>query len=146
MTSCTRILGWDMGHRVYKHEGKCSHPHGHRYTAEFTAVSNELLDAQGRVIDFSCLKQLIGEWIDLNWDHSFMLFEDDPALDVMLKFPSVQGDLRVVGVPFNPTAENIAGYLGETICPSILQPTGVRIVKIRLYETPNCYVDWQSPV
>ena len=141
--TCTRIIGFDMGHRVYKHESKCSHPHGHRYTAEITAVA-PALDPQGRIIDFSVLKEKVGGWIDDNWDHAFMLNQEDPALAVMLQFPSTQGQLRVVSVPFNPTAENIAAHLGTVVCPQVLADTAVKVVKIRLYETPNCYVDWTS--
>jgi 6-pyruvoyltetrahydropterin/6-carboxytetrahydropterin synthase len=139
--TCTRIIGFDMGHRVYKHESKCSHPHGHRYTAEITAVAPEL-DPQGRIIDFSVLKEKIGGWIDANWDHGFMLFEQDPAFAIMRNFPDVQGDLRVFTVPFNPTAENIAAHLGEVVCPMLMKDTGILINHIRLYETPNGYVDW----
>ena len=138
---CTRVIEWDMGHRVYKHESKCSHPHGHRYRAEVTA-SAPGLDAQGRVIDFSVLKEKIGGWVDAHWDHGFMLYDADPAFGIMLRFPDVQGDLRVFSVPFNPTAENIAAFLGEDICPLLMMGTGIRITHIRLYETPNGYVDW----
>jgi 6-pyruvoyltetrahydropterin/6-carboxytetrahydropterin synthase len=140
-TTCTRIIGWDMGHRVYKHESKCSHPHGHRYTAEVTATAPGL-DAQGRVIVFSVLKAKIGGWIDANWDHGFMLFDKDPAFAIMRTFPDVVGELRVFTVPFNPTAENIAAYLGEVVCPLLMKDTGILISHIRLYETPNGYVDW----
>ena len=140
--SCTRIIGFDMGHRVYKHESKCSHPHGHRYTAEITAVAPEL-DPQGRIIDFSVLKERVGGWINANWDHGFMLYEKDPALAVMLQFPDVEGKLRVFSVPFNPTAENIAAFLGEKVCPVLMLGMDIAITHIRLYETPNGYVDWR---
>src|SRR5262249_14498003 len=53
--TCTRLLQFDAGHRVYQHEGKCANLHGHRYTAEITAQA-EALDKIGRVIDFSVLK------------------------------------------------------------------------------------------
>ena len=140
--TCTRVIEWDMGHRVYRHESKCSHPHGHRYRAEITATA-PALDPQGRVIDFSVLKSEVGGWIDTNWDHGFMLFNEDPALAVMLKFPDVQGTLRVFGVQFNPTAENIATFLGEVVCPAVMLGKHIAIKHIRLYETPNGYVDWR---
>lgn len=35
--SCTRRLTFAAGHRVWKHEGKCAHPHGHNYVVEVTA-------------------------------------------------------------------------------------------------------------
>lgn len=139
--TCTRVLEWDMGHRVYRHESKCSHPHGHRYRGEFTASSCGLDDV-GRIIDFSVLKKLVGGWIDENWDHAFIVYQNDPALALLQQFPETNGAPRVLGVDFNPTAENIVAHLGCVVCPKVLRYTGVVVTHIRLYETPNGYADW----
>lgn len=37
------------GHRLYKHESKCAHLHGHNYRIHFTVTGR--LDALGRVTD-----------------------------------------------------------------------------------------------
>ena len=37
------------GHRVYRHESKCAHLHGHNYRIHFTVTGR--LDSLGRVID-----------------------------------------------------------------------------------------------
>ena len=42
---------------------------------------------------------------------------------------------------FNPTSENMANYLLNTICPELLKDTGVQVYKIKLYETENCYAE-----
>ena len=39
----------------------------------------------------------------------------------------------------NPTAENIAKFLFEKICPKLFAKKDVKCVGLRLYETPNCY-------
>ena len=51
MHTITRRLEFDAGHRVYQHESKCNHVHGHRYVVEVEATGT--LDGLGRIIDFS---------------------------------------------------------------------------------------------
>jgi len=41
----------------------------------------------------------------------------------------------------NPTAENIALHLKDDVIPILFTNSTFQIVKIRLYETPNCYVE-----
>lgn len=125
-----------MGHRVHLHESKCRHPHGHRYVAEFEAYAPEL-DNLGRIVDFSVLKERIGGFIDALWDHAFMVYEKDPAADFMENFPMDGHQVKLVRVPFNPTAENLASYLLHVICPDVLVGTGVVVRSVVLHETPN---------
>lgn len=136
--TCTRLLKSDTGHRVYKHESKCSHPHGHEYRYEVTAEADEL-DSVGRIIDFSVLKEKIGGWIDDNWDHSFLVFKDDVSLIKALS--SVEDSKPPVVVDWNPTAENIASHLLLTVCPMVLSGTAVRVTKIKVWETENCFAE-----
>ena len=122
------MLEWDMGHRVFGHEGKCDRLHGHRYKAEVTCKGG--LDSLGRVIDFGVIKTILGKFIDEEWDHRTMLYCMDPlamALNVE----------HVVVVPTNPTAENIAQRLLD-VANKLLD---IDVVHVRLWETPNCYVD-----
>jgi 6-pyruvoyltetrahydropterin/6-carboxytetrahydropterin synthase len=132
--TCTRRLEFDAGHRVMNHEGKCATLHGHRYVIEITASAQ--LDSLGRVIDFSALKALIGEWIEINWDHNTLVFIDDKkTLEALLNIPRKKDPWLS---PFNPTAENIASYLLLSICPKLLVDTGVTVVSVTVFETPNC--------
>lgn len=76
---CTRRIEFDAAHRVFKHEGKCKHLHGHRYALEATfAAAN--LDKLGRVVDFAVIKEVLGAWIMEHWDHATILFDKDKAL------------------------------------------------------------------
>lgn len=144
MKTCTRRLQWCMGHRVYGHENKCGHLHGHNYVGFFTAGAPNL-DPKGRVVDFSVLKARIGGWIDDNWDHGFVLWEKDPALPMIRECPDVPGGQQLIYImPNNPTAENLAHYLGTVVCPKLLQGLGIAVTKIVLYETENGIAEWRS--
>ena len=130
--TATRSHEWDSGHRVYGHQGKCQRLHGHRYEATFICTA-EALDALSMVIDFSVIKERLCVWIDQEWDHRCLLFNEDPLLAVV-----GEADKSVVGVPFNPTAEAIAGYLLMTVGPTQLKGTGVTLVKVIVNETRKC--------
>lgn len=133
-----RILEFDSAHRVHNHESKCGTMHGHRYKVEAHAEAPNL-DSVGRVIDFSVIKEKLGKWLDLYWDHTTIVWDQDmttvTALEMM---PSFKGPFIA---SFNPTAENMAQYLIDTICPVLFLGTGVEITKIVLWETPNCFVE-----
>lgn len=139
--AATRRIQFCAGHRVYKHESKCHSPHGHNYVAQFTAVrydTDTRLDELGRVIDFSVLKDAIGGWIDEHWDHGFIIWDEDNELgDALETIP----DQKLFRLDYNPTAENMAYYLLTVVCPHVLRETGVRVVKVRLWETENCYAE-----
>lgn len=138
MITITRKLEFDAGHRVHNHESKCGTLHGHRYVAEITASAPEL-DALGRVIDFSVLKEKIGSWIDEAWDHTTLVFQDDHQThNALLAMPRFKPPFVC---SFNPTAENMAAYLLREICPKLMAGTGVTVTKIRLWETPNCHAE-----
>jgi 6-pyruvoyltetrahydropterin/6-carboxytetrahydropterin synthase len=103
--SITRTHEIACGHRVFGHESKCAHLHGHNYTFELT-VEAPLLDALGRVLDFSAIKTRICDWLERNWDHKLLLLEADPLADMLSAFGE-----PVVKLPVNPTAENLAALV-----------------------------------
>jgi 6-pyruvoyltetrahydropterin/6-carboxytetrahydropterin synthase len=145
MISCTRKIEFDAAHRVMEHESKCKFLHGHRYVIEASFISNNTTnntDNIGRVIDFGCVKELLGGWIDDNWDHTTILYEKDKLLgDNILAITSQ----NIFYLPKNPTAENMAEYLLNEICPKLFANKNVSCVKIKLYETPNCYAEAYLP-
>ncbi len=123
------------GHRVFGHESKCAHLHGHNYRIHFTIEpDNRQLDLIGRVLDFSVIKTRLCEWLEKWWDHKMLIWVDDPYLDDLL---DMDPD-GVVPVEFNPTAENMAKYLVETIGPRELEGTGCVLVSCRIDETRKC--------
>lgn len=120
------------GHRVFNHESKCAHLHGHNYRFHFTCLAPSL-DQIGRVIDFSVMKEKLCMFLEREWDHKFLIFQDDPwARELELIDPTV------VIVPFNPTAENLAKVMLEVMGPKLLEGTGVTLIKVTVDETRKC--------
>ncbi|GAB1376829.1 6-carboxytetrahydropterin synthase QueD [Lactococcus petauri] len=132
-----RKMKFDAGHRVVNHESKCANAHGHEYHVEAFAESDSL-DEIGRVIDFSVIKEKLGKWLDEHWDHTFLVYEKDDLLMPIKEKLTVNKPVYVC--KFNPTAENMATHLLKEICPVLFKNTGVKITKIVIHETSNCYV------
>ena len=139
MITCTRRVEFDAAHRVMEHESKCKMLHGHRYVLEATFVAKDL-DKLGRVIDFGVIRKELGDWIDENFDHNTILSVDDKILGEKISESIKQ---KIFYLPYNPTAENIAKFLFEEVCPQIFARYDVKCTKIKLYETPNCYAEIQ---
>lgn len=132
MITASRYHDISTGHRVFNHESKCAHLHGHNYRVHFDIAGD--LDDIGRVLDFSVIKTLLCEWLEENWDHKFLVYDDDPWAET-LKALDPEG---VVIVDFNPTAENLAKYLVDTVAPHQLQGTGTKLLKVAIEETRKC--------
>lgn len=133
--TATRYHDFSTGHRVYGHESKCSHLHGHNYRVHFTIEANQL-DTVGRVLDFSVIKDLLCEWLEENWDHKFLVFKDDP-FSCTLKELDPEG---TVVVNFNPTAENMGRYLIDVVGPAQLSGTNAKLISVNIEETRKCSV------
>lgn len=132
------------GHRVHGHESKCAHLHGHNYRITFMCAAdpdNKPLDDIGRVIDFSVLKERLCMWLEDNWDHKFLVWENDPLRQALMSVdPS-----GVVAVPFNPTAENMAEHLVQVVGPTQLHGTGVLLLCCEVQETRKCSATYTLP-
>lgn len=137
MITCSRRIEFDAAHRIPKHESKCKMLHGHRYVIEANFTAKEL-DNLGRIIDFGVVKEVLGKWIDDNFDHNTILWKNDQELGKQI---AAQTGQEIFYLDEIPTAENIAKFLFEEICPKLFADKNVKCTKIRLYETPNCYVD-----
>lgn len=135
--SCTRRIEFDAAHRIKNHESKCKDMHGHRYAVEATFSAPEL-DTLGRIIDFGIIKERLGSWIDEHWDHNTILWQEDSKLGKVIKEITQQ---EIFYLPYNPTAENMARYLIEDICPQLFKDAEISCTRIRLYETPQCFAE-----
>lgn len=129
-----------MGHRVPNHKSKCSNPHGHRYKIEVgvndKVVTTKGASDEGMVIDYGDLKQIMMEVIDAKLDHGFMVYEHDSK--VVNHFISMRDvfNMKVIVVPFIPTAENIAKWLYE-LMKIRLDANQIAIKFVRVWETPT---------
>lgn len=137
LIKCTRRIEFDAGHRIIGHGHKCKFLHGHRYILEVTATTNEL-DKLGMVVDFGELKSKIKSWIDENLDHNTILHEADLSLGSAISKETGQ---NIYYLKQNPTAENIAFHLKNDIIPLLFSGSLFKITMLKLYETPNCYVE-----
>jgi 6-pyruvoyltetrahydropterin/6-carboxytetrahydropterin synthase len=132
-----RRIKFCAGHRLFQHGGKCEHFHGHNYVADFF-IRGSVQDSVGRVMDFADLKAKCKGWLDEHWDHSFLVSDQDANAIAALKM--VQ-PFRLFVMPYNPTAENMAKYLLEEVCPTILLGTGSEASRVRIWETEESYAE-----
>jgi len=140
----TRRLEFDAGHRIPDHKSQCRHLHGHRYVLEITLVGDIIRrsgdPANGMVMDFSEIKSLAQQHLVDQWDHSFLVYEGDSPVVAFLK--SMPGHKTVI-LDCIPTAENLAEQ-AFAILDAVYHDTygnHLRLEQVRLYETPNCWVD-----
>lgn len=137
MITANRYHDISCGHRVVGHESKCAHLHGHNYRIHFDVAPDDELDKLGRVVDFSVIKSTLCQWLEDEWDHKMILWDEDPMVNDLRKLDP-QG---IVVVPFNPTAENLAMYLVAVVAPSLL-PKDIKLVKCTIEETRKCSVTY----
>lgn len=143
MNTITRIFEFDAAHRVMNEKVKCFNLHGHRFKVEVTFTYDKKL-ALGYAIDFKEIKRVLGSWIDEHLDHACLLNPMDRDLINLCKANNWR--LYIMGLgnagDYNPSAENIASEL-FTIAKTFFdkEKDGVEVTNIRLYETPNCWVD-----
>lgn len=162
------------GHRVVGHESKCRHLHGHNYKFHFKVAPKKTLsegyvksvsgfalegslDDVGRVIDFSVVKTTLCQWLEDNWDHKFLHWEQDSMINSLIVVASTkfarENNLvtdedydpffnSLVALPFNPTAENLAAYIVDVIGPQLLDQYGVELVECTIEETSKCHVNY----
>lgn len=97
------------------------HGHGHNYVAEIT-LAGQPDPITGMVYDLKDLKEVIESEIMSVYDHRFLNREVPAFADVV------------------PTAENVVRDLWRRLDPHF--GNGVRLHSIRLYETPDLFVDY----
>ena len=119
----TKSFTFDAAHFLPNHKGKCANMHGHTYRLEVTVVrDNGKLgncgSDEGMVIDFVDLKAIVKAEVIDKMDHK--------VLNEVL--------------PFRTTAENMVAYIFGVLTDK-LQLSGVSVDRIKLWETPDSYVE-----
>ncbi len=140
----TRRLEFDAGHRIPDHRSACRHLHGHRYALEIT-LSGDVIQmpgtaVDGMVMDFAEVKALAQKHLVDLWDHAFLVHRHDKAvLDFLRSLP----DHKTAVLDSVPTAENLAQAAFDILDPLYRSTYGHRLKldRVRLYETPNCWAD-----
>lgn len=144
----SRKGNFDSGHRVMNERMKCFNIHGHTYIYELT-FSFENMEEIGYAIDFKEIKRVFCQWIDDVLDHGMILNPQDTKLIETTKEYGTKlwlMSLNGKGEYCNPSVENIAKevFLAMEILSDTLYkntPTGLKIHKVKIYETPNCWTE-----
>ena len=110
-----RRFEFEAAHRLPNHPGKCRELHGHSYKL-VVQVERPVDSETGMVIDFSDLKQTVGERVLTRLDHRYV------------------NDLIE-----NPTAEHMAVWIWEE-----LQPVLDGLTEVELHETSRCSVVYRG--
>jgi len=168
----SRCIEIDAGHRVPDHTSKCYNLHGHRYKIEL-GVDSETLQSTGpetgMVKDFGFLKDLMMKTIHDRFDHSLMLYVEDPILEVFLVHTRIKSlkeefqlgqfhqsqspfipckakrfpvPVSLVVCAFVPTAENLARAWYEALQPGIREALGNDPSYVKVWETPNSIAEY----
>jgi 6-pyruvoyltetrahydropterin/6-carboxytetrahydropterin synthase len=103
-------------HRLPRYQGPCFRMHGHNYRF-FVALEGDVDPATGMIADFGEIKQVVADQVLARVDHRTL----NDLLD-------------------NPTAENIARWIWETLAPQL-----PGLVEVRLYEIPDSCVTYRGP-
>lgn len=143
MATVTRIFEFDAAHRVMNERVKCFNLHGHRFKVEVTFEYYKKA-ALGYAIDFKEIKRIVGAYIDEHLDHACILNPLDKELIDLCKKNGWR--VYIVGMgrneDINPSAENLASELFYIIKQLFINDKyNIWPTNIRLYETPNCWVD-----
>ena len=104
--------------------GDESKTHGHNYVIEVT-VAGQVDPSHGMIMDLKELKEIMNREVVEPWDHRHLNHEA-PPFD------------RVI-----PTTENVAREAWARLAPEV-EEQGCRLHSIRLYETPDLYVDYSE--
>jgi 6-pyruvoyltetrahydropterin/6-carboxytetrahydropterin synthase len=144
MLTITRKLEFDAGHRIPDHKSQCRNLHGHRYQLHIT-LTGQVVDRDGQsdngmIMDFSDVKALAKEHLVDVWDHAFLVYEKDSAVK---QFLESLPDHKTVVLNRVPTVENLARAAFDTLQEVYHDRYGraLRLSKITLYETPNCWAE-----
>lgn len=137
----TRKGTFDSGHRVMNERMKCFNTHGHTYLYELEFEFNEMEDI-GYAIDFKEIKRIGCQWIDDLLDHGMILNPEDKlliqtteALGGKTWLMSLNGHYKYC----NPSVENIAKEIFLAMEVLFKNYEYLKIHKITIYETPNCF-------
>ena len=144
MATLARVFEFDAAHRVMIERIKCFNLHGHRFKVEVTFEYNAT-GTLGYAIDFKELKRIAGDWIDNNLDHATILNPMDVDFIDLIESKNLR--LYIMGLGYvgdiNPSAENLAEEILFSL-RALFSKHPVEVKKVKLYETPNCWVEVES--
>lgn len=111
---------FEAAHRIAGYPGKCDRLHGHSWTVQARAVGHEL-DELGMLVDFKKIKGALRALLE-TLDHQFL------------------NELPPFSAGLNPTAENIARYIYESLEQEPSLQGKARLKAVEVWESPKSSV------
>ena len=130
--SIAREYTWEMGHALWKHQGKCFNPHGHNYRME-VEVSGPVDKESGMIMDFERLDGIVDSEIR-DHDHQFAMNQADERYRAADLHPDCGCHFEILEMSYEPTAENLALRFFNFI-EGRLEPGSLILERVTLYET-----------
>jgi 6-pyruvoyltetrahydropterin/6-carboxytetrahydropterin synthase len=133
--SSKRFTGFPCTHRQWRAESHCRFVHGYSREFYFEFAAKELTK-EGWVVDFGGLKE-IKEWLNDTFDHTFLVSQDDPAMESFKKLDQ-EGILQLRVLP-NPGMEGSAFYVYQEASKILKKLCGDRawITLVKVSENDN---------
>lgn len=138
----TRKFTFEMAHALRGYDGPCRQIHGHSYKLYVTVAGEPSTDESspklGMVIDFSVLKQIVTRLVVDPYDHALVVRSGGSS--ELLSLMRSQWP-KIIELPYQPTCENMVVDFAQLISDEL--PQGVKLTKIKLYETENSYATYR---
>jgi 6-pyruvoyltetrahydropterin/6-carboxytetrahydropterin synthase len=135
----TKAFNFEMAHALKDHDGACRNIHGHTYELFVTIIGEPKAEdghpANGMIMDFKDLKDIVNKHIVKEYDHAFVVSQRSPWAND----PGAMNSKLIV-VPFEPTSENLVAEYARILKDTL--PSGVRLHNLRLRETTTAYAEW----
>jgi 6-pyruvoyltetrahydropterin/6-carboxytetrahydropterin synthase len=109
-----REFSFDAAHRLERYHGKCENLHGHTYKMSVEIEGSP--DAEGMIVDFGHVKEIVGREVISKFDHSYL----NDAIE-------------------QPSAENIARFVFERLEP-LLKGPNYFLSAVQVWETRSSSV------
>ena len=146
-----KTLEIESGHMLTNHPDKCRFPHGHSRKVEIVLESDGL-DANGMVCDFKIVKEAVGDFLE-SFDHSLCVNTKDPMFEVLKKaygerviaFQDAEPTTEVLAKTFFDTCRGLLEKYSERTDPRYQLPAGVRLVRVRVWETSSSWAEYEEP-
>lgn len=111
---------FSAAHCLTDHPSPCGRLHGHNWTVAVT-VAGRKLDGSGMLVDFRVLKRALQESVE-PFDHRYLN-----------ELPPFSGGIE-------PTAENIASRIFQTVAEKLSGYPDVRVTAVKVAESPSAWV------
>tara|TARA_B100000427_G_scaffold193747_1_gene161028 strand:+ start:389 stop:838 length:450 start_codon:yes stop_codon:yes gene_type:complete len=138
----TKRFTFEAGHALYGHDGKCKNIHGHSYKLYVTVIGAPITDSNspkfGMTIDFSDLKSMVKKEIIEDFDHSIILNQNSPHMELAQALQSKEQ--KVVLVDYQPTIEGMVIDIANKIKKKL--PANIQLHSLKLKETETSYAQW----